>query len=145
MLKLIKGQRSVIIGRRQTEAMLHQHLLTRAVTGIHSANLRQRYMRLIHYQQKILRKIIYQRKRRLTGLTASQMARIVFDAGAIAHLLHHLEVIIRTLLKTLCLQQPAMLIQLIQALVQLLADIIHSAFKILTARYIVARRGKIAT
>ena len=47
-LKLVKGQRSVIIGRRQTEAMLHQHLLTRAVTGIHSANLRQRYVRLIN-------------------------------------------------------------------------------------------------
>ena len=33
-----------------------------------------------------------------------------------------------------------MLIQLIKALVQLLADIIHSAFKVFTARYIVARR-----
>ena len=120
--------------------MLHQHLLTRAVTGIHSANLRQRYMRLIHNQQKILGKIIYQRKRRLTGLTSSKMTRIVFDAGAVAHLLHHLQIVIRALLQTLCLQQPAMLIQLIKTLVQLLANIIHSAFKILTARNIVARR-----
>ena len=120
--------------------MLHQHLLTRAVTGIHSANLRQRYVRLIYHQQKILGEIIYQRKRRLTGLTSRKMARIIFDAGAVAHLLHHLQIIISALLQTLCLQQPAMLIQLIKALVQLLANIIHSAFKILTTRNIVARR-----
>ena len=68
------------------------------------------------------------------------MARIVFNAGAVAHLLHHLEVIISALLQTLCLQQSAMLIQLIQALVQLLADIIHSTFKVFAARYIVASR-----
>ena len=120
--------------------MLHQHLLTRTVTGIHSANLRQRYVRFIHNQQKILGKIIYQRKRRLTGLTSCQMTRIVFDAGAVAHLLHHLQIVIRALLQTLCLQQPAMLIQLIKTLFQLLANIIHSAFKILTTRNIVARR-----
>ena len=120
--------------------MLHQHLLTRTVTCVHSTNLRQRYVRLIHHQQKILRKIIYQRKRRLTGLASCQMARIVFDAGAVTHLLHHFQIVIRALLQTLCLQQSAMLIQLIQTLVQLLADIIHSAFKVFTARNIVARR-----
>ena len=120
--------------------MLHKHLLARTVARVHRTNLRQRHMRLIHHEQKILGEIIHQRKRRFACLTPCQMARIILDAGAIAHLLHHLQIIIRALLQALCLQQLVMLVEIFQALAQLLADIAHRPLQILAARHIVGRR-----
>ena len=88
-LEFVKGQGAVIVGRGQAKAMLHQHLLAGAVPGIHGANLGQCYMGLVYHQQKVLGEIIHQGKGRLACLAPRQMPGIVFDAGAIAHLVHH--------------------------------------------------------
>ena len=96
--------------------MLHQHLLAGAVAGVHSANLRQRHMGLVNNEQKILGKIVHQRKGRLARLASRQMPRIVFDAGAIAHLVHHFQIVIGALLQALRLQKLKIMSQIVQAL-----------------------------
>ena len=57
-------------------------------------------------QQRILREVVEQRRRRLAGRAAGQMARVVLDAGAEAHLGQHLEVVERALLQALGFEQP---------------------------------------
>ena len=120
--------------------MFHQHLLARAVARVHGAYLRQRNVRFVHHQQKILGEVVYQRKRSFTRLAPCQMARIVFDAGAVTHFVHHFKVVIGTLLQTLRLQQLVMRFKVFQPLFKLHLYIFHRAFQILTRGYIVRRR-----
>ena len=120
--------------------MLHKHFLARTVTGVHGAYLRQRNVRFVNHQQKIIREIIYQRKRRFARLAPCQMSRIVFDAGAVAHFVHHFQIVVCALLKALSLQQLVMLIQVFQPFFQFNLYVLHRAFQILARSYIVRRR-----
>ena len=63
-VELVKIQRTVIERRRQTEAVIHQHLLSAPVACVHSPDLRQRNVALVHKQQPVLRKMVQQRIRR---------------------------------------------------------------------------------
>ncbi len=58
----------------------------------------------------------------LPGGAAAEMAGVVLDALAEAHLLHHLEVILRAHLDALGLEQLALLLELRDALLQFRAD-----------------------
>ena len=100
-VELVKIQRAVVIRRGQTEAIIHKALLTRAVSGVHGAHLRQRHVRFIDEQQKIIREIIEQCARLAAGLTARKHARIVFDALAHTDLAEHFNIIACTLLDAL--------------------------------------------
>ena len=68
------------------------------------------------------------------------MARIVFDAGTVAHFVHHFQIVICTLLKALRLQQLVMLIKVFQPFFQLNLYVLHCSFQILARSYIVRRR-----
>ena len=57
-LKLIETKRAVIERRGQAKTVFHQRHLTRAVTFVHTANLRHRHMALIDDAEHILRKVI---------------------------------------------------------------------------------------
>ena len=73
LFKLLKRQRPVIKCRRQTEAVIHQRLLTRAVSRVHCTKLRHGYMRLVHNNQKVLRKIIQKRIRSIPRFSVRKM------------------------------------------------------------------------
>ena len=100
-LELIEAQRPVVERRRQPEAVVHQVLLARAVAAIHAADLRDRDVALVDDHERIVRQIVDQRRRRLARLAAGQMARVVLDAFAEAHLVQHLEIEARALLDAL--------------------------------------------
>ena len=60
----------------------------------------------------VLGQVVEQRRRRLAGRAARQMARVVLDAVAVADLPDHLEVEHRPLMQTLRLEQPAFALEL---------------------------------
>ena len=56
--KFLKIQGSVVQCGGQTETVIHQGLFSRAVSGIHAADLWDRHMGLVHDDQKIIREEI---------------------------------------------------------------------------------------
>ena len=78
--KFFKFQRPVVQGRRQAETVFDEVFFARPVAGIHGSQLGQRNVRFVDEDEEIIGEIIEKRIRRLTGLAAGQMARIVFDA-----------------------------------------------------------------
>ena len=123
MLELVERQRAVVQRRGQAEAVVHQHLLARAVAVEHAAHLRQRDMRLVHHQQEVVGHVVEQRPGRLAGLAAGEVARVVLDAGADARLAQHLHVEVGALAQARRLQQLALALQLLQPHRQLLLDV----------------------
>ena len=92
MLELLESQRAVVERGGHAEAEIDQRLLARAVAVVHAAQLRNGLMGLVNEQKKILRHVIEQRGRGFAGKSAGKMARIIFDAVAIADGAHHLNV-----------------------------------------------------
>ena len=121
-LKLIETKRAVIECRRQTKTMLHQRHLTRAVTFVHAADLRHRYMALVDDAEHVLRKVIDQGKRRLARFSTVQMTRVVLDTVTKTHGLEHLEIIIGALLQALRLEQLISRLELGHTLLALFTD-----------------------
>ena len=58
--EFVKGERPVVIGRRQAEAVVYQCVLPGPVAAVHGPHLGQRHMALIHEEQKVLREIVQQ-------------------------------------------------------------------------------------
>ena len=102
--------------------MLNQGALTGHITLIHGANLRDRHVRLINNQQEVIREIIQQTVRGAAGGTTINMARVVLNAIAEAHLLHHFQVVGGAHTQTLRLQQLALGLEGLQALAQLILN-----------------------
>ena len=82
-------------------------------------------MAFVDEHQRIVGHVFEQGRRRLAGLAAGEIARIVLDAGAAAGRLHHFEVVKRALLQPLRFQQPAGGVELVEALAQLELDAGH--------------------
>ena len=140
LLELLKLQWAVVIRTRQAEAVLDKRVLARAVAAVHGAHLRQRDVALVDKEQKVLRKIVQQRHRRAAGGAAADDARIVLDAGAVAELLHHLNVIVRALADALRLEELTLLLERFHARVALGADLADGALH-LFVRCDIVRRG----
>ncbi|MPN46313.1 hypothetical protein SDC9_193899 [bioreactor metagenome] len=98
-------------------------------------------MAFVHDQQEILREIVDQRKRRLSGFAPVKIARIVFDAVAIADFAHHLDVILRALLNSLRLDQAIHAFKLVPPRFSIAPDGVDGGFQLFTAGCIV-RRGE---
>ncbi|MCY1305130.1 hypothetical protein D9M70_549150 [compost metagenome] len=62
-------------------------------------------MGFVDHQQGIGRQVVVERRRRLAGRTAGQIARVVLDAVAIAELEDHFQVEAGTLLQALGFHQ----------------------------------------
>ena len=84
LLELLKGEWAIVIGGRQPEAEIHQAFFPGMVAGIHAADLRSRGVAFIDNQQKIFRKVVEQRWRRLARLASTEVTRIILDAVAIS-------------------------------------------------------------
>ena len=50
-------------------------------------------MALVYYRQEVLGEIVKQTERPHSGLTAVEIPAVVFNAGAVSHLAHHLYVV----------------------------------------------------
>ena len=112
MLEFLKRQRTIVQRRRQAKSILDQRFFARAVARIHAAQLRNRLVRFVDEHQKVARKIIQQRRRRLARQPSRKMPRIIFDAVAVAHRLDHFQIEHRPLMNALRLDQAALLFQL---------------------------------
>ena len=96
--------------------MLYQGAFTGHITLVHGTNLRDRHVRLVNNQQEIIREIIQQTVRGTACGTTVNMARVVLNAIAEAHLLHHFQVVGGAHAQTLRLQQLALGLEGLQAL-----------------------------
>ena len=92
-LELVEGQRAVVQGAGQAEAVLHQGLLAGAVAVVHATDLRDGHVGLIHEQQKVVGEVVQQSPGWLAGPALGQVAGVVLHPGAVANLAQHLQVV----------------------------------------------------
>ncbi len=121
-LKFAEFQRAVVQRAGQTKAVLDQDRLARAVAGVHPAELRDGGVRFVHDQQIIARKEIQQCAGARSGRAAREVSRIIFDAGAKTHFLHHFQIVFRAHLDALGLEQFPARLEPRDALAQFLAN-----------------------
>ena len=139
-VKFIEGQRAVIKGGRQAEAVIHQIFFARLVAAVHSSHLRQGDVRLVHKQQKILREVIEQGIRAAARRTTGKDAGIVFDALAKADFGQHLHIIVGALHDALRLNQLVVGFKVSHSLLHLLADFSKRLLHLLPRYDIMGRR-----
>ena len=140
LLEFLKAQGAVVKRAGQAEAVGDQRLLARAVAVVHRANLRQGDVAFIDEDDVILREVIQQGIRRVAGLSAVEIAGIVFDARAVAQLAEHLDIVLRALGDALRLDQIALFLEFPDANVEVVLDVADGAVDGL-ARGGVMRRG----
>ena len=138
--ELVEGLRPVVERARQAEAVLDQGLLARAVALVHPADLRDGLVRLVDEADEVLREEVDQAVGALAGGAAVEDARVVLDPVAEAELAQHLHVELRALAQPVGLEQLALLLQLLGALLQLVADLDHGALDRLAVGGVVRRR-----
>ena len=113
-------------------------LLPGPVAPVHAADLRHGDVALVDKHQKVRRKILEQRRWRLSALSAREMAAVVLDSVAVAHLLEHLDVVVGPALEPLGFDELVQALQLIQSFSQLFLDGFHRALELIFLRHIVA-------
>ena len=97
-------------------------------------------MRLVDEDQRIVGQEVHQREGRLARLPARQVARIVLDAGAGAGFAQHFEVEVGALAQALRLEQPAVVVEPLAALLELLLDVADRELEFAARRDVVAGR-----
>jgi hypothetical protein len=138
--ELLEGQRPVVEGRGQPEAVLDERLLAGAVAVVHSPHLRDRHVALVDDDQRVLGQVLDQHGRRLARSPSGEVARVVLDPVAVAQLAEHLHVEQRALLQPLGFQQAIAAAQERQPLTQLLLHGLQRAVELLGGRHVVAGR-----
>ncbi len=121
-LPFLELQRPVVERGRQPETEFDQRFLARPVALVHRAYLGHGHVRFVDHQQRIGRQVIEQARWRLAGHVASEVARVVLDAIAVADLGQHLQIELGALRQALRFDQLVLGVQLLQALAQFLLD-----------------------
>src|SRR5581483_1000503 len=137
-LELVEAERPAVERAREAEAVVDEHFLARAVAAIHAVELRGGLVRLVEDDERVVREVVEERRRRLAGLAGAEMPRVVLDAGAGADLLQELEVVARALLEALRLDELARVPELAEAVVELLRDRAERALEEVLGRDVVA-------
>ena len=114
----LEAQRPVVEAGGQAEAVFGKRGLAPEVALVHRADLRNRDMALIGEDQGIVREIFEQSRRRLAWLAPGEIARVILDALADAGRLQHFEIELRALLQPLRLDEPALVVELVEPLLQ---------------------------
>ena len=135
--KLVELQRSVVEGGGEPKAVLHQLLLAHPIPPVHGADLGDGHVALVDDEQKILGKIVDQGIGRLPGAPAVEVAGVVFDAVAVADLLHHLHVVADPLLDALRLQGLVLSQKLIPPDLHVPFDVPHGGHELCLPRGVV--------
>ena len=99
--KLFPTQWPVIQSRRQTEAIVDQHLLARAVSIIHALDLSHGHVTFIDHDEEIFWEEVKKGVRRLSFTPAIHMTGVVFDAIGVAHLPQHFNIVLCPLFQAL--------------------------------------------
>jgi hypothetical protein len=81
----------------------------------------------VDHQQRVVRQVVVERRRRRSGFTAREVARVVFDAVAVTQFQDHLQVETGALLQALGFHQLVVGAQVFQALGQLDLDALDGA------------------
>ncbi len=139
-LELVEAQRPVVERTREPETVLDQRLLARAIAAVHAAELGDGDVALVDDQQRVVRQVVEQGRRRLARRASREMARVVLDALAVAELLHHLDVEAGALLEALGLQELVVRAQKLQALGELHLDRLDGALERFARGHVVAAR-----
>ena len=92
VFKLFKRQRPVVEGARQAETEVDEGLFAGAVPAPHAAQLGHGLVAFVGEDQMVGRQIVEQRGRGFSGQAPGEVARVVFDAMAVADGFHHLQV-----------------------------------------------------
>ena len=140
LLELIEAQRTIIQTAGQPEPMLGQGDLAAAIAFVHTPDLRHRHMALVDDAQEIIREIVDERVRGLSGLTSVEMPGVILDAAAKSHGLQHLKIVVHAHLQPLGLKQLALFLELLQALAQLLLDGFDGVLHLRARRYVMGGR-----
>ena len=138
LLKLAEVQRPVVQRRRQPESVVHQCILPRSVSRVHSPDLRNRHMGLVYNNKEVILKVIHQGKRRLTFRHAVEVAGIVLNTGAEPGLPQHLDIKIRPLRDALRLQKLVLSLKIFHPLRQFLLNLYAGNINLLL-RYDIVR------
>src|SRR6185503_5028530 len=138
--KLVEHQRPVVERARQTETVLHERELPRAVTVEHAGDLRKGDVRFVDDDEEVLGEVVEEASRALTGGASGEMARVVLDAGAGADFEHHLDVEVRARLESLRFEQLSLLAQQREAFLELIANQLHGPLECRPLRDEVFRR-----
>ncbi len=99
------------------------------VASVHGPDLRNRDMTLIYEEKKILGEVIDKAERPLTLLPSVQISRVILNPRAIAHLLHHLYVVLDPLLQPLGLQLLSLLLEEGYLLYEILLNLLHGGLR----------------
>ena len=110
-LKLLKLQRTVVAGCRQTESIIHQIVLACSVSAIHGTYLWHRHMTLIYDGEVILREEVEQAIGTSAWFAPVKISAIVLNTRAVSQFPDHLHVIGNTLMQPLGLEHPAFLLK----------------------------------
>ena len=94
---------------------------------MHAAELRHGLVRLVDEDDHVLGEVVEQRERVRARRTALEDPRVVLDPVAEAELLHHLEVVLGALPEPVGLEQLALGLELLDALLQLVPDLVDGA------------------
>ena len=138
--ELVEAQRPVVECRRQTEAVVDERLLARAVAFVHPADLRDGLVRLVHEDDEVVREVVQQRERMRPRRAAFEDAGVVLDAVAEAELLEHLEVVLRALPEPVGLEHLVLGLELAQPLLELVLDLVDCALDRRLRRDVLGRR-----
>ena len=79
-LNLFKPKRPVIQRRWEPKPVVNKCLLSRPVTAIHPAQLRDSHVRFVHKKEEIVWEVVEETVRRFTRLQPGEMPRVVFNA-----------------------------------------------------------------
>jgi len=137
LLELGEGQRPVVQGGGQAEAVLHQGPLARGVALVHGPDLRHRHMGLVDDQQEVLGEVVQQGVGRGAGAAPVYVQRVVLNARAHADLAEHLQVVGGAHAQALGFQEPAVALQDGQALGQFGLNALHGPRHALGAGHVV--------
>ena len=88
---------------KKAEAVFNKDGLAGMVASVHRPHLRESHVALVNESDEILWEIVQEAERTLARLAPVEVAGVVLDTRAVAHLLYHLKVVFDSLLQTFSL------------------------------------------
>ena len=106
-VELVEGERAVVQGGWQAEAIVHERLLARAVAAVHGAYLRHADMALVDDDQKVLGEEVQEAIGARARRASVEVARVVLNAAAVPQLAYHFDVVLHALFQPFCFERLA--------------------------------------
>ena len=138
--ELVEAERPVVERRREPEAEVDERLLARAIALVHPTELRDRLVGLVDEADEVVREVVDERERVRARRPALERARVVLDPVAEPELLHHLDVVLGALADPVCLEHPALGLELRDLLLELRAQVVDRAFDRRLRGHVLGRR-----